>query len=102
MLGRAGDATTRIPALWIGFAFQTGGLILAGLDPTRRDFLYAVLGVWAGVASLLFATRYLAGPSRGLLALPIGCMALLVAMTSFAGPEAPRSGGSGGSGAIGI
>ncbi len=101
LIGRSGEiAQSRLPALWLGFAAHTAGLVIAFcIRPLDRDLLYAILGVWAGVASLLFATRYIAGPSRGLLALPVGCMALLVAMTSQAGGEQLHAEGGG---AIGI
>lgn len=97
LIGRSGEATSsRISALWLGFAVHSAALALAFCtQPQDRDLLYAILGVWAGVASLVFATRYIAGPSRGLLALPVGCMALLIAMTSLAGGEQIRQQGSG-------
>jgi len=69
--------------VWLGFAALTLALVLAFCDPQARDFLYVVLGIWAGVAALLFASRFIAGPSRGLLVLPIGAAALLVAVTSL-------------------
>lgn len=72
--------------LWIGLALHTGSLVLSLLDPTRRDFAYAVLAVWAAVAALFFVSRYLASPSRAILVLPVGAMALLVAMAGLAGP----------------
>jgi hypothetical protein len=88
------DSSRRVPALWLGFALHTAAVAVACGDPAQRDFLYAVLGVWAAIAALLFAARFIAGPSRGLLALPIGCMALLVAMASLATrPEHPPRGG---------
>ncbi|MBA2482808.1 MAG: hypothetical protein H0V44_19255 [Planctomycetes bacterium] len=84
-LGRV-DGVQRGPSwLWIGFALHTLALGLSAADHERRDLFYAVLGVWASVAAVLFATRFIAGPNRGLLALPIGCMAILVAMAALAG-----------------
>jgi hypothetical protein len=94
-LGRPGeDASRRSPMLWIGLALHAAAVAAACGDRDDRDFLYAVLGAWAGIAAALFASRFIAGPSRGLLALPVGCMALLVAMTALAvHPEHPPRGG---------
>ncbi len=72
--------------MWAGMALHTASLALSLVDTGEQDFAYGVLGVWAGVASLLFVSRYLAMPSRGVLALPVGGMALLVAMAELAGP----------------
>jgi hypothetical protein len=72
--------------MWAGMALHTASLVLSLLDTGEQDFAYGVLGVWAGVASLLFVSRYLAVPSRGVLALPVGGMALLVAMAELTGP----------------
>jgi hypothetical protein len=95
----ADDASQhQAPLLWLGFALHSASLVAALIDRSARDFCYVVLGVWAGIAALLFASRFIAGPSRGLLVLPIGCAALLVAMASVAGH--PQRGG--GHGAIGL
>lgn len=72
--------------LWVGLALHTAGLVLSLLDPERRDFAYGVLAVWAAVAALFFVSRYLASPSRAILVLPVGAMAVLVAMAGLAGP----------------
>ena len=72
--------------VWVGLGLHTASMILSLLEPGERDFAYGVLGVWAAVASLLFFNRYLAVPSRSLLVLPVGGMALLVAMSALAGP----------------
>lgn len=77
--------------LWVGLAFHTASLVLSLLDPTRRDFAYAVLAVWAAFAGLFFVNRYLASPSRAILVLPVGAMALLVAMAGFAGPAPAKA-----------
>jgi hypothetical protein len=81
--------------MWMGMTLLTASLVLSLCDQAEADYSYGVLGVWAGVASLLFVSRYLAVPSRGVLALPIGGMALLVAMAGLAGPgaHAPAPGG---------
>jgi hypothetical protein len=78
--------------MWTGMTLHTVSLILSLCDSKQQDFAYGVLGVWAGVASLLFVTRFLAVPSRGVLALPIGCMAVLVAMASLASHPRAASG----------
>jgi hypothetical protein len=72
--------------MWAGMTLLTASLVLSLCDRAEVDYAYGVLGVWAGVASLLFVSRYLAVPSRGVLALPIGGMSLLVAMAELAGP----------------
>ena len=71
--------------MWAGMALLTASLVLSLCDAREVDFSYSVLGVWAGVASLLFLSRYLAVPSRGVLVLPIGGMSLLVAMAELTG-----------------
>jgi len=78
--------------LWLGLTLHSISLVLSLLDPGQRDFTYAVLAVWAAVASLLFVSRYLASPSRTILVLPVGGMALLVAMAELAsGKGAPST-----------
>ncbi len=72
--------------MWMGMTLLSASLVLSLCDRNEVNYAYGVLGVWAGVASLLFVTRYLAVPSRGVLALPVGGMSLLVAMAALAGP----------------
>jgi hypothetical protein len=71
--------------MWFGMILLTISLVLSLCDSSEIDFSYSVLAVWAGVASMLFVSRYLAVPSRGVLVLPLGGMALLVAMAELAG-----------------
>jgi ABC-type uncharacterized transport system permease subunit len=79
--------------LWLGLTLHSVSLVLSLVNPGQRDFAYAVLGVWAAVASLFFVSRYLASPSRTILVLPVGGMALLVAMAELAsGDNAPTTG----------
>ena len=80
--------------VWQGAAFAalTLGLGLALFDPGHRDFAYGVLGLWAAVAGLLFAAGWLSGPTRGLLALPVGCMAILLTMAGVATPTPAEAG----------
>jgi hypothetical protein len=86
-MGRADDPRAGyLWPVWVGLGLHTASMILSLLEPGERDFAYGVLGVWAAVASLLFFNRYLAVPSRSLLVLPVGGMALLVAMSALAGP----------------
>ncbi len=81
--------------LWLGLTLHSVALVLSLLIPGQRDFAYGVLAVWAAVAGLFFVSRYLASPSRTILVLPIGGMALLVAMAELASGEgAPSSGGT--------
>ena len=71
--------------LWLGLALHSVSLVLSLVNPGQRDFAYGVLAVWAAVASLFFVSRYLASPSRTILVLPVGGMALLIAMAELAG-----------------
>lgn len=79
--------------LWLGLALHTVSLVLSLLDPGQRDFAYAVLAVWAAVASMFFVSRYLTSPSRTILVLPVGGMALLVAMAELASGKGEPSTG---------
>lgn len=72
--------------LWLGLALHSVSLVLSLMNPGQRDFAYGVLAVWAAVAGLFFVSRYLASPSRTILVLPVGGMALLVAMAELASP----------------
>lgn len=76
--------STHLIPLWLGLTLHSVSLVLSLLDPAQRDFAYAVLAVWAAVASMFFVSRYLASPSRTILVLPVGGMALLVAMAELA------------------
>jgi hypothetical protein len=75
--------------LWLGLTLHSISLVLSLLNPGQRDFAYGVLAVWAAVAGLFFVSRYLASPSRTILVLPVGGMALLVAMAELASGDAP-------------
>ena len=70
--------------VWIGMALHSVGLVVSLIDHEHPDFAHAVLGSWAALASLLFLTRFLASPSRGLLVLPVGGMVLLLAVAGLA------------------
>jgi ABC-type uncharacterized transport system permease subunit len=78
---------THLLPLWIGLTLHSVALVLSLLDAGQRGFAYGVLAVWAAVASLFFVSRYLASPSRTILVLPMGGMALLVAMAALTGPQ---------------
>ena len=80
--------------LWLGLGLHTVSLVLSLVNPGQRDFAYGVLAVWAAVAGLFFVSRYLASPSRTILVLPVGGMALLVAMAELASGESPPSSGA--------
>ncbi len=87
--------TAHLFPLWIGLFLHSVSLVLSLMDRGQRDFSYAVLAVWAAVAGVFFVSRYLASPSRIILVLPVGGMALLVAMAELAsGEAAPVSGGT--------
>jgi hypothetical protein len=76
-------------ALWLGFAFLTAATVLAVVADNQgahRDLGYGCLAVWAGFASLLFLSRWLAMPSPSLLALPVGALALMIATAGATGP----------------
>lgn len=74
--------------LWLGLLLHSAGLVITMLEGRHPDFAYAVLGVWAALAALVFVSRFLASPSRWLLALPVGAMAILVGMAGLlARPE---------------
>jgi hypothetical protein len=75
--------------LWLGLGLHSVSLALSLATTGQRDFTYGVLAVWAAVAGLFFVSRYLASPSRMILVLPVGGMALLVAMAELAGPDGP-------------
>jgi hypothetical protein len=89
--------------LWLAFALLTAATVLAlfggGSGGDHRDLAYGVLTVWAATASMVFLGRWLAMPSRSLLALPVGAMALMVATASATGPAriaaAPSMSGEG-------
>ena len=74
--------------LWLGLGLHSVSLVLSLVNPGQRDFAYGVLAVWAAVAGLFFVSRYLASPSRTILVLPVGGMALLVAMAELASVDA--------------
>ncbi len=74
--------------LGLGYGALTVALIASLLEHGPHDFAYAVLGVWSATAALHFALGFLAGPTRVLLVLPIGCLAILLAMAGLAEPHA--------------
>lgn len=85
--------------LGIGFAALTVSLVASMMESGPHDFAYAVVGGWATAAALHFALGFLTAPTRVLLILPVGCLALLLALTGFARGEVV---GAGSSRAIGI
>lgn len=80
---------------WIAFAAQSAALAVSLLDPGHRAFAYGALAAWAGVAAVLFAGRFLNAPSRLLFALPLGAVALLIAVAGTASLGAPPEDGTG-------
>jgi hypothetical protein len=76
------------PLLWAGFACHSLALAVALVMAGEPGLLDAILGAWAAVAAALFASSLRSG-GLALLALPIGCAALLIAGAAIAGPTAP-------------
>ena len=66
--------------LGIGFGSLTLALIAGLMAPGSHDVAYMVLGAWAAMSALHFAFGFLTAPTRSLLALPVGCLALLLAL----------------------
>lgn len=87
-IGRAEASThDHLWPLWLAFISLTAGTAIAILgDRDHRDLGFGALALWACIASLLFLSRWLAMPSRSLLALPLGAVALMVATAGVAGP----------------
>lgn len=84
----AARATDHLWILWLAFACLTAGTALGILgDRDHRDLGYGALAVWAGIASLLFLSRWMAMPSRSLLVLPAGAVVLMIATAGVAGPS---------------
>jgi hypothetical protein len=86
-MAQADDQRLAPILLYGGLSLHSVSLILSILSDGHETFAYGVLAVWAAVASILFASKYLAAPSRTILVLPVGGMALLVAMASLAGSK---------------
>ncbi len=74
--------------LGLGFGGLTLALVASLLENGPHDFAYAVLGIWSAMAALHFALGFIAGPTRVLLVLPVGCMAILLAMAGLVRPHA--------------
>ncbi len=79
----------RPPLLWLGFSAHTLALVSALFDPRQGAFLDVMIGMWAATAALAFAARVRSPGGRTLLALPLGCAALLVAVVALVRPEQP-------------
>lgn len=88
--GLAADPALPLPGvgllLGIGFAALTASLVTGLIAPGNHDFAYMVLGAWAATAALQFALGFLTAPTRVLLVLPVGCLALLLALAGFITP----------------
>ncbi len=72
--------------LYSGVVALTLGLVMSLADGTHPAFTHGVIGIWACLGSLVFLRRYLTAPSRKLLLLPAGGMAILLAMAGLAPP----------------
>lgn len=55
------------------------------LDGSDNEFSFVLLSMWSAVAAILFVKRFLSMPSRGLMVLPIGAVALMCAVVAFTG-----------------
>ncbi|MFW5845024.1 MAG: hypothetical protein ACOCXJ_02240 [Planctomycetota bacterium] len=73
--------------LWLGIGLLTGSVVAGLIDGQHLRFLYGAVAAWSALASLIFLTGFLAMPTPTLLTLPVGGMALLVAL--LAGLEQP-------------
>jgi hypothetical protein len=73
--------------LWLGLLLLTGCLVASLIDGQHLRFLYGAVAAWATVACAVFLAGFLATPTPALLSLPVGGMALLVAL--LAGLETP-------------
>ena len=88
-----------VATMWVGIGLLTLGFIFALFDGEHDRFKFGVMSSLATIASIFFAGRFLTLPSRGLLVLPVGGMALLVAMAGLAethhvakNPDAEKAG----------
>ncbi|MBA3845166.1 MAG: hypothetical protein H0X45_00840 [Planctomycetes bacterium] len=91
-----GDAKRAHP--WLvaaGLLLHSVGVALSLIDNTHQPFLFGAVAAWAAVACVVFLGRFLAVPSVWLLVLPIGGVALLVAVAGLAAPPGSSNGGSG-------
>ncbi|MBA3685841.1 MAG: hypothetical protein H0W72_11465 [Planctomycetes bacterium] len=91
---RAEAAPVAMWPLGLALVLHSASVVISVVDGRFPDFTFAVLGVWAAIASLVFLARFLTVPSKWLLALPVGGMALLVVAGALAGRvPAPEGGG---------
>jgi len=86
LAGQVGSEAARPIWLYVGVVALTLGLALSLADGTHPAFTHGVIGVWACLGSLVFLRHYLTAPSRKLLLLPAGGMAILLAMAGLAPP----------------
>lgn len=66
--------------LWSGMMFLSLSLVAAFMDGGHISFAYAILTIWAAVASVFFMAGFLSIPTPGLLVLPVGALAVLIAI----------------------
>ncbi len=88
------DAFDKLSMIIVGFAMLSlsASLVLSLIDRTRPEFTYAVLSTWSAVAAILFVKRFLAMPSRSLLMVPIGALAIMFAVVAVMGPPPVAAG----------
>ena len=72
-------------AMWVGIIAHSAALACALVEGQHREFTYAVVGSWAGIASMFFLLRFLHLRSRDVLLLPAAGVVLLVVLATGAG-----------------
>ena len=92
-LTSSADGKDAVSMTIVGIAMTalSAALILSMIDQSEREFTYAVLSTWAAVGAMLFIKRFLSMPSRSLLMVPMGAMALMIAVVSVMDPPAAES-----------
>ena len=92
-IARQSAVSDNVSMVIVGFAMTTltGSLVLSIIDHRQPEFTYAVLSTWSAVAAMLFIKRFLSMPSRSLLMVPMGAMAVMVAIVAVMDlPEAAQ------------
>ncbi len=92
---RTGESQRLNWLMVLGFAALSAGLCTSMAEERARDFSFGILGVWSAVAGTLFTAGWLSGPTRGLLALPVGCLTILLAMLGLARNAPTEESGTG-------
>ncbi|NRA36626.1 MAG: hypothetical protein HRU15_00660 [Planctomycetes bacterium] len=72
-----------------GMSALTLSVICSLIDNSDHEFSFILLSIWSAVAAILFVKRFLMMPSRGLLVLPVGAVALMCAVISLVEKNKP-------------